>query len=333
MALEHSLNRAWYSKPKGLLLLIPIELLYRCIVALRRRFIRPQACAVPVIVVGNISVGGSGKTPVVLALAEHCQHLGYRVGIVSRGYGGRAPHYPYLLNPQSSPAEVGDEPFLMFQRTGLPLAVAPDRVAAATLLIQHQACNLIISDDGLQHYRLARDIEVLVIDGERGFGNGHCLPVGPLREPVSRAKNIPLRIFNGANSGDSTKNLSGHAMDLCGLHAVNLVDGEQRNLADWPVTQRRVHAVAGIGNPQRFFRSLRIAGFELVEHPFPDHHPYTEADLAFAESLPVVMTEKDAVKCRAFAQKAYWMLPVSGVINPVFYDELNSRLAAIRPSG
>ena len=219
MALEHSLNRAWYGKPKYLLLLIPLEYLYRLIAWLRRRLIRPQLCGAPVIVVGNISLGGSGKTPVVLALAEHCQKLGYKVGIVSRGYGGRAPQYPYLLSAQATPAKVGDEPYLMYQRSSLPIAVAPDRLAAAKLLIEQQDCDLIISDDGLQHYRLARDIEVLVIDGERGFGNGHCLPVGPLREPISRANTIALKIINGTNNATAP---SGYAMSLQGVNAVNL---------------------------------------------------------------------------------------------------------------
>lgn len=324
MALEQGLNRAWYGKPKSLLLLLPLAYLYRLIAAVRRRLIRPQSCGAPLIVIGNISVGGSGKTPVVLAVAEYCQGLGYKVGIVSRGYGGKAPIYPYLVTAKSTPAEAGDEPYLMYQRSGLPLAVAPDRVAAAKLLVEQHACDLIISDDGLQHYRLARDIEVLVIDGERGFGNGHCLPVGPLREPVSRANAIDLRIINGGNS-----RLRGYTMDLRGVTAVNLASGEQRALVDWPLSQRRIHAVAGIGNPQRFFHSLQATGFELIEHPFADHHPYTVADLQFDESLPVLMTEKDAVKCRLFAERSHWMLPVTGEIDKAFYAQLRSRLAEV----
>jgi tetraacyldisaccharide 4'-kinase len=324
VALEQSLNRAWYGKPKGLLLLLPVEYLYRLVAGLRRRFIRPQVCGAPVIVVGNISVGGSGKTPVVLAVAQYCQSRGYKVGIVSRGYGGRAPVYPYLLSAESTPVEAGDEPYLMYQRSGLPLAVAPDRLAAAKLLVAEQGCDLIVSDDGLQHYRLARDIEILVVDGERGFGNGHCLPVGPLREAVSRAAEIDLKVINGGNSS-----ISGYTMDLQGLAAVNIADGEQRPLIHWPSNQRRIHAVAGIGNPQRFFRSLQLAGFDVIEHAFPDHHPYTAADINFAESCPVLMTEKDAVKCRSFADKQHWMLPVNGEIAPQFYSELTSRLAKI----
>jgi tetraacyldisaccharide 4'-kinase len=328
VALEQSLNRAWYGKPKGLLLLLPIEYLYRLIAGLRRRFIRPQVCGAPVIVVGHISVGGSGKTPVVLAVAQFCKSLGYKVGIVSRGYGGRAPSYPYLLSTESTPAEAGDEPYLMFQRSGLPLAVAPDRLAAAKLLVTEQGCDLIISDDGLQHYRLARDIEVLVVDGERGFGNGHCLPVGPLREAVSRADEIELKVING---GDS--DMSGYAMALQGVAAVNIANGEALALNNWPLNQRRIHAVAGIGNPQRFFRSLQLAGFDVIEHPFPDHHPYTADDLQFAEPCPIVMTEKDAVKCRAFATNQHWMLPVNGEIAPQFYSDLRSRLALIGHAG
>ncbi|MDF1691127.1 MAG: tetraacyldisaccharide 4'-kinase [Zhongshania sp.] len=329
MTLEQKLNRAWYGKPGLLRLLLPLEGLYRGVAAARRQLIRGHSCGAPVIVVGNISVGGSGKTPVVLALAEYCQAQGFRVGIVSRGYGGRAPEYPYLLNSNSGPAEAGDEPYLMAKRSGLPVAVAPDRLAAAQLLVSQSGCNLIISDDGLQHYRLARDIEVLVIDGERGFGNSHCLPVGPLREPRSRARDIALRIING---GDTQNNsgLSGHAMRLKGTVAVNLATGEQRALADWPAAERRVHGLAGIGSPQRFFRSLRAAGFDVVEHAFPDHYPYAAADLQFTEALPVLMTEKDAVKCRYFSLDQHWMLPVNGVIDDEFYKKLQSCLAEIK---
>ncbi|WP_373080426.1 tetraacyldisaccharide 4'-kinase [Zhongshania sp.] len=324
MSLEQGLNRAWYGKPKSLLLLVPLEFLYRLIVALRRRLIRPQSCGAPLIVIGNISVGGSGKTPVVLAVAEYCQRTGYKVGIVSRGYGGCAPQYPYLLTNQSTPAESGDEPFLMYQRSGLPLAVAPDRLAAAKMLVEQHGCNLIISDDGLQHYRLARDIEVIVIDGERGFGNGHCLPVGPLREPIARANEVSLKIINGGNAG-----LSGFNMNLNGSMAVNLLSGEQLAIADWPPNQKRIHGIAGIGNPQRFFRSLRAMGFEVIEHPFPDHHDYTLDDVQFDDSLPVMMTEKDAVKCRSFEVQKHWMLPVSGEIDPLFYSALQSNLANV----
>tara|TARA_R110001592_G_scaffold6774_6_gene36768 strand:- start:50226 stop:51209 length:984 start_codon:yes stop_codon:yes gene_type:complete len=316
MSLEQRINAAWYGRAGWLLLLFPLALLFRLIAGLRRSFTEPQSCGAPVIIVGNITVGGSGKTPAVLALAEFCRHRGYRVGIVSRGYGGQAPYYPYLLEPATEPSIAGDEPCLIARRSGLPVAVAPDRLAAAKLLVEQERCNIIISDDGLQHYRLARDIEILLLDGQRGFGNGFCLPVGPLREPIARASQVDLTIING---GSDT--LSGHTMLLVGETAINLSSGERRGFSAWPEAERRIHAVAGIGNPSRFFQALRSKGFEVIEHAFADHHAFTTADICFADHYPVIMTEKDAVKCAQFKLENCWMLPVDGEIGSAFYDE------------
>lgn len=316
MSLEQRINAAWYGRAGWLLLLFPLALLFRLIAGLRRSFISPQSCGAPVIIVGNITVGGSGKTPAVLALAEFCRHRGYRVGIVSRGYGGQAPHYPYLLDAATEPSIAGDEPCLIARRSGLPVAVAPDRLAAAKLLVEQERCNIIISDDGLQHYRLARDIEILLLDGQRGFGNGFCLPVGPLREPIARASQVDLTIING---GSDT--LSGHTMLLVGETAINLSSGERRGFSAWPEAERRIHAVAGIGNPSRFFQALRSKGFEVIEHAFADHHAFTTADICFADHCQVIMTEKDAVKCAQFNLENCWMLPVDGEIVSAFYDE------------
>jgi tetraacyldisaccharide 4'-kinase len=317
MSLEQRINAAWYGRAGWLLLLFPLTLLFRLTAALRRSLVVPQPCGAPVIIVGNISVGGSGKTPAVLALAEFCRHRGYRVGIVSRGYGGQAPHYPYLLDAGTEPSIAGDEPCLIARRSGLSVAVAPDRVAAAKLLVEQEQCNIIISDDGLQHYRLARDIEILLVDGQRGFGNGFCLPVGPLREPIARAVQVDLTIING---GSDT--LSGHTMLLAGDTAVNLSSGERLDLSAWPEAERRIHAVAGIGNPMRFFQALRSKGFDVIEHAFADHHTFSAADFYFADHYPVIMTEKDAVKCALFNVENCWMLPVNGEIDSAFYDEL-----------
>ena len=323
--LEQRINAAWYGRPGWLLLLLPLTFLFRFIAALRRKLITPQSCGAPVIVVGNISVGGSGKTPVVLALANFCRDRAYRVGIVSRGYGGRAPHYPFKLESNTEPGIAGDEPCLIARRSGLPVVVAPDRVAAAKLLVEQHNCNLIISDDGLQHYRLARDIEVLLVDGQRGFGNGHCLPVGPLREPIRRVSSVDLTVINGGSSS-----LSGHTMLLAGDTAVKLSSGENsgesRCLTDWPQTSRRVHAVAGIGNPSRFFDAPRSKGFDVIEHPFADHHIYSESDLQFADDFAVIMTEKDAVKCSRFTLENTWMLPVDADIDDAFYVAFSSLL-------
>jgi tetraacyldisaccharide 4'-kinase len=325
VSFETRLNRAWYGRPGLLYLLLPLEWLFRLIALLRRLLLQPEHSAAAVLVVGNISVGGSGKTPVVLALAEHCKGLGYQVGIVSRGYGGQAPQYPYFVDANSAPEHGGDEPCLMARRSGLPVAVDANRHAAVKFLQDQHGCNLIISDDGLQHYRMARDIEILVVDGQRGFGNGHCLPVGPLREPLSRAAEIDLRIINGSDECG----LGGYLMQLSGKVLVNLNTGEQRQLSDWPKAQQRCHAIAGIGNPQRFFSALVAADFDVIEHAFPDHHPYRSADLDFDDNLPVLMTEKDAVKCAEFATANCWMLPVDGEIDASFYSELQRRLAAL----
>ena len=321
MSLEQRINAAWYGKPGGLLLLLPLMFVFRFIAALRRRVISPQPCGAPLIVVGNISVGGSGKTPAVLALAEYCRDRGYRVGIVSRGYGGKAPYYPYLLDSSTEPNIAGDEPCLIARRSGLPVAVAPDRLAAAKLLVDQKGCNLIISDDGLQHYRMARDIEVLLLDGQRGFGNGYCLPVGPLREPISRAKQVDITIINGGSNS-----FSGHTMLLRGDTAIEISTGERRYLQEWSAAERRVHAVAGIGNPQRFFNALRERGFDVVEPPFADHHAFIAKDLNFADACPIIMTEKDAVKCAGFHLNNSWMLPVDAALDARFFAQFSGLL-------
>ncbi len=196
-----AIEKAWYQGPGWLYLLLPLEGLFRLLSALRRRLIRPVYCDVPVVVVGNLAVGGSGKTPLVLAVAEHFRSLDYRVGIVSRGYGGKAPQYPLRVDADSDAVHCGDEPLLLARRSGLPVMVAPDRPAAARKLVEEDGCNLIISDDGLQHYRLGRQLELLVIDGRRGLGNGHCLPVGPLRESRSRLAQVDICVINGPSAG------------------------------------------------------------------------------------------------------------------------------------
>jgi tetraacyldisaccharide 4'-kinase len=245
-----------------------------------------------VIVVGNITVGGTGKTPLVIWLARWLRQSGYRPGIVTRGYGGRAREWPQAVHAASDPASVGDEPVLLARHTGCPVVADPDRVRAARTAMAG-GCDVIISDDGLQHYRLARDVEIAVLDGDRRFGNGRCLPAGPLREPVGRLAAVDACVTNGtAQAGEL---------------AMQLVETRFRALdsdREWPVTEfrgRRAHAVAGIGNPQRFFDHLRRLGVEVIEHPFPDHCYFTAADVDFPDELPVLMTEKDAVKCASFA--------------------------------
>lgn len=308
------LERRWYSNEPAPSMLRPLATLFGSVSARRRRRLQQAAKPLerPVIVVGNLSVGGTGKTPFTIWLVERLRAWGFRPGVISRGYGGRAPQYPFLVRPGSKPAEAGDEPLLIAQRTGVPVMVDPDRLAAARALIAEHDVDVIVSDDGLQHYRLARDLEICVVDGSRGFGNGALLPAGPLREPISRLAGIPLVVVNG---GGLTLEHPGHVdMSLRAGLALPLSGGEPLRLDR--LHGQRVHAVAGIGNPQRFFAMLRERGIEVIEHPFPDHHAYAPTELHFDDALPVLMTDKDAIKCRAFALTRHYTVPVDAHIDP-----------------
>lgn len=314
MSFEAYVQRRWHGRPGALRLLAPLEWLYRALTGLRRRayargWLRAWRAPVPVLVVGNISVGGTGKTPVVIALCQALRRAGLRPGIVSRGYGAEPPHTPFLVAPDSAVADSGDEPLLLARRSGAPVVIAPERAAAARRLLRDHACDVIVSDDGLQHYALARDIECVVVDAGRGFGNGHCLPVGPLREPLARLRGVDAILINGAAAVAGLP-ADGFHFELAPTGLRHIASGREQAAADWLPARRRVHAVAGIGNPRRFFDSLRRLGFEPVEHVFPDHHRFARADFEFAEPLPVVMTEKDAVKCAAFADDRLWYLAV-----------------------
>jgi tetraacyldisaccharide 4'-kinase len=256
-----------------------------------------------VVVVGNVSVGGTGKTPLVCWLVQHLLERGYTPGIVTRGYGGSST-IVRRISASDDPALVGDEPILLARRTGVPVAVGRDRPAAAQLLVS-AGCNVIVSDDGLQHYALARDCEIVVIDGDRRFGNGWLLPAGPLRESPARLKAADAVVVNGGRPL-----LPGAlSMHLEAKNAVALVAGAVRPLS--ALTGRRVHAVAGIGNPERFFNMLRSRGIEVVGRPLADHARLTLADIEFGDDTPVLMTEKDAVKCAAFAGAQHWYVPVT----------------------
>ncbi|MGA9422977.1 MAG: tetraacyldisaccharide 4'-kinase [Rhodanobacteraceae bacterium] len=308
MALAERMQRVWYGDEAASLWLLALVPVYRLLRALhlapwRLGLRRPARIGPPVIVIGNLTVGGSGKTPLVIELIESLRANGLTPGAVSRGYGG-SHRGPLLLDDRSDPAQVGDEACLIRRRTGARVAIGRDRVAAARLLA---GCgvDVIVADDGLQHPALARDLEICVIDGERRFGNGRLLPAGPLREPLDRLTAFDFRVCNGG-----TPQRGEIAMHLIGSTAVALTDASVRvPVADF--VDRRVHAVAGIGNPQRFFSSLRQMGIDVVPHAFPDHHAYRAIDLVFGDDLPVMMTEKDAVKCASFAQPDWWYLPVS----------------------
>lgn len=318
------LDHYWYARSPWLLLLTPLSLLYRVIVSVRRfayrsGIKRSTRVSLPVIVVGNISVGGTGKTPLVAWLAGYLREKGYAPGIVSRGYGGRASYWPQQVRADSDPAVVGDEAVLLAATTGCPMAVAPDRVAAAQALVDQGDCDVIISDDGLQHYALQRDIEIAVIDGVRRFGSGFLLPAGPLREPVKRLRQVDLVVVNGLGGGAE------HRMILQQGDAHNLQDPD-RVCALQAFRSLRVHAVAGIGHPDRFFRALQQAGLQLETHTFPDHHVFQPEDIRFADGRPVIMTEKDAVKCRHFATRDDWYVPVEASLSGEFRERLDTLL-------
>jgi tetraacyldisaccharide 4'-kinase len=324
--LSTRLQAIWYGGTSPPWPLRTLSRVFGLAVRLRRAAYARGLCssrrvAKPVIVVGNLTVGGSGKTPLVIWLAQQLRERGLHPGVVLRGYGGMAVtgRVPCLVTPDSDAAVVGDEALLLRLRTGVPVVVGRDRVGAAQRLIA-AGVDVIIADDGLQHLRLARDFEIAVIDGARGLGNGYLLPAGPLREPAERLARVDAVVINGERGASvDAAGADAHAMAGAAPGFVMRLSGEWlRTLAGnaEPVALaslagRRVHAVAGIGNPARFFAQLAAAGLEVIAHAFPDHHRYRAAELEFDDGLPLLMTEKDAVKCRPFAAANRWYLPVT----------------------
>ncbi|MGJ8522163.1 Tetraacyldisaccharide 4'-kinase [Carnimonas sp. R-84981] len=331
MSIKRWVTRRWYGKPGALGLLLPLEWLYTaCAKRRRQRYAqqpeRRYRAGVPVIVVGNISVGGTGKSPTVAWLVAHLRERGWQPGIASRGYGGHADQYPLLVEPTTPPQQAGDEPVMLRLSTGVPVAVAPAR-ADAVKLLEAQGCNIIVTDDGLQHYALERDIELVVIDGERGLGNGHCLPVGPLREPPARLADANAVLINGTPRVELP--VDGWAGTLSPLHLRRLSDSVRQPLSPLPFSGK-VHAVAGIGHPERFFATLDALGIEVIRHPFGDHHQFTQQDISFGDQLPIVMTAKDAVKCQPLLsdtmRASSWALEVALTPETGFSDWLDSQL-------
>jgi len=318
----------WYRRRHPLsLLLLPLSWLFCVVVQLRRLAYRrgwfaSRRLAVPVIVVGNLTVGGTGKTPLVIWLANLLRSRGHRPGIVTRGYGGEDSNLPRAVTPDADPFAVGDEAVLLARRSGCPVVAGTDRVAAAQILVDRGGCDMIVTDDGLQHYRLQRDLEILVVDGQRGFGNGRCLPAGPMREGRSRQREVDLTVYNGGKRADAW------TMQLVPGGLVNLRDpAVKRELAG--LRGQRVTAVAGIGNPEQFFALLRRFGLHLDERPYPDHHRFAEEDVASWPPGPVVMTEKDAVKCERFAGRDHWFLPVEASVKAGFEQSFHEKLASL----
>lgn len=317
-----NLERLWYRRNLWVWLLWPLSILFWLLSQLRRALFcfglfRRYRAGVPVIVVGNLTVGGNGKTPVVIWLVEQLRAAGYRPGVISRGYGGKAARYPLRVTDAVSAAECGDEPKLIAERCGCPVAVAPKRARAIECLLADGDVDIIISDDGLQHYALARDLEIVVVDGDRRFGNGHLLPMGPMREGSWRLAHVDAVISNGG-----LPSVGEYPMQLLADTLQPVLPGNPN-----PLPQGEVDALAGIGHPPRFFRSLELAGFSLRERvAFADHQPYDADTLARFTDRPLIMTEKDAVKCRAFARENWWYLPVSASLPPGLRRHILTRL-------
>ncbi len=312
MSVQSWLNRTWYERAAPPWWLLPFSLLYGAIAGIRRTLYthhvrRASRLPCPVVVVGNLSVGGTGKTPLVCWLVAHLAELGLKPGVVTRGHGGSSTQVR-RISAEDDPRLVGDEPILLARRTGVPVAVGRDRPAAAQLLVS-AGCDVIVSDDGLQHYALARDCEIVVIDGDRRFGNGWLLPAGPLRETPGRLKGVDAVVVNGGRPL-----LDGaFSMRLEAKSAVSLRDGTVRPLATMAGTS--IHAIAGIGNPERFFNMLRAGGIEVSGRPLADHADLTAEDIDFGDGKSVLMTEKDAVKCAAFAGPQHWYVPVTATFD------------------
>ena len=319
----------WQQRGALALLLLPLTALFATVAALRRAawrhgLLKAQHPGVPVIIIGNITAGGTGKTPLTLWLAQFLLQQGKHPGIISRGYGAAAAH-AREVPPDGKPQDYGDEPCLMAQRAGCPVWVGTDRVAVARALLEaYPQTDVILSDDGLQHYRLARDFEIAVIDGVRGLGNGWLLPSGPLREPAARLNEVDAVVINGRDETRAWPQAL--AMQLDGNRFRNLLHPEQA-VGSEHFRGKRVHAIAGIGNPQRFFAQLGRLGLPCMPRAFADHHAYTAQDLAYAGDDEIVMTEKDAVKCTAFATVRYWALTVNAEPDPRLGEMILARLA------
>ncbi|MFV8782551.1 tetraacyldisaccharide 4'-kinase [Microbulbifer sp. SA54] len=345
MSLEDWFNKRWYPVSEGgdsgvgrmyLPLLAPLEVAFRQASRLRKLRSKPAPLPVPVIVVGNITVGGVGKTPLVAELGRWLQERGKKPGIISRGYGGRAQHYPYNVTAQSHPLESGDEPLMLHLMTGLPVMVSPKRAQAAEALIEQHGCDVILSDDGLQHYDLWRSLEICVIDGSRGLGNQHLLPRGPLRESTERLASVDMVVVNGPPSQRVLSQCEEHLDYTMQLqpsrwHQFNLDQTSTLKLESGP-DLGPCHGVAAIGNPRRFFDALRALGYTVMEMAFPDHHQFSQSELQLDGITPVIMTMKDAVKCRDFWQSHWWAIEVHAVLPDLFYQRIHQHIEGFKPA-
>lgn len=323
-------EKIWYSDSPLHTIFLPFSFLYKCYITVRGwlyrwKILRQHSVKVPVIVVGNITVGGTGKTPFVIALANWLKEQGERPAIVSRGYGGQSREYPVLVSGQSTADEVGDETILIWRQTSCPVMVHPQRVRAAQKLVADTDCTVIISDDGLQHTQLARDIEILLVDGQRKFGNEELLPAGPLRESMARLNKVDFIISKGQKISD----------EIPEAYLMQTLYGEICNLRDSTLKLTKdntplAFAFAGIANPKPFYDYLDQQGFNLRKHSFPDHYQFDQSDFAFTDTVPVIMTEKDAVKCENFSQSNWWYLPIKAELPSSFWEKLKERFEKVK---
>jgi len=310
-----NLEKHWYrdSLTPLTMFLLPFSWCFGGLVKLRRfiyRFQKTTPFTAPIIVVGNITVGGTGKTPMVIWLVNFLKKQGLQPGIVSRGVGGKQQIKPRWVTTESKPDEVGDEAILLVRNTEVPLVIGIDRVAAVHELLAKTKCNIVISDDGMQHYRLHRDMEIALIDPVRHLGNKQLLPAGPLRESPARLKTVDFVLEDRCVKFENA--------------VVSVVNNNEKKLLT--ELNKKIHAIAGIGHPQRFFDLLCDAGFDVIKHVFPDHYLYQPSDIYFQDDLPVIMTEKDAVKCKYFADARHWFLPISLGVDEKFSRAILTRL-------
>jgi len=326
-SVESFFIRNWYGNSRWVFLLLPLNWIFVLLSGWRRWWLtkfKQRIPATPVIIVGNISVGGTGKTPLLVALVKKLQQEDFAPGVVSRGYGGSAASYPHLVTKSSSAQEAGDEPLSIYNQTRCPIAIGPNRFESINLLREHQVTT-VLSDDGLQDYKLGRHLEIAVIDGQRWFGNAWRLPLGPLRESVSRLSSVDMVVVNNPSANAPIENF--HSMTIVPRHWVNIKTNQIIPLNQ--IEKSIFHAVAGIGNPQRFYDSLNQLNIDFIGHDFPDHHNYCEKDFEFAENHPILMTEKDAVKCQGFARDNWYYLAVEAELDEKFWQEFMDKVSAI----
>lgn len=331
--------KAWQKQAIWLWLFLPIAWLYRLVIWLNKKLyehgLKPKYYpSVPVIVIGNITVGGSGKTPFIIALVQYLQQKGIKVGVISRGYGGDSSIMPTIVSPTSTPSQVGDEPCLIVQTTGVPMAVCPNRGQAIDLLLQQHDVQLILADDGLQHHALDRDKNWIVVDTMRGFSNKQLLPVGFLREPIARLNQEDTAVIYHVNEKTKQQFVNKPTMQLQQQHIEPLFFNKQSFIFLTPQTAKQVIAMTGIGYPQRFFESLAELGFDVIKMPKNDHHQFSLSDFDNLPNLPIVITSKDAVKLRILCQQheiaeRIWVLPVVAVLNDSVYQILDTQLSEL----